>query len=92
MVVATGVTLLLVPLVTVPTLLSMVPVPPVNENARVALPPAVTIAGVAVKLAMAGVECTVSVAALLMTLPAELLTVTVKVVPLSVAATVAGVV
>jgi hypothetical protein len=65
------------PLVTLPTVLSIVPVPLLKTAVRVEVPPEVTAVGFAVKLVMAGAATTVTVAWEVMEVPAALVTVSV---------------
>lgn len=78
--VAPGLTFRFTPLVTAPTPLSMLPVPPLNVKERVAVPPFAMLAGVAVKLAMLGAGTTVTVVVAVTVPPAALATVRTKLV------------
>jgi hypothetical protein len=60
-VVATGVTVTAVPLVTAPTLLSTLPAPPEKTAVRVVELPAVIVLAAAVKLVITGMGTTVTV-------------------------------
>ena len=71
MVVAAGVTVLAVAVVTVPTLLFTAPVPLAKTAVRVVLAPAVRVDWAALKLLMAGAATTVTVVAAVLLVSSE---------------------
>jgi len=76
-VVTAGVTVTAVPLVTAPTLLSMLPVPLLNTPVKVVEVPAVIVGAAAVKLVIVGAATTFTVACLVTAVPAAFVTVNV---------------
>jgi hypothetical protein len=79
-VVTAGETVTAVPLVTAPTLLFTLPVPPLNTAVKVVEPPAVIVAAAGVKLAIAGAATTVTVTCFVAVVLAAFVTVKVYVV------------
>ena len=75
MVVAAGVTVTGVPLMTGPTPLLILPVPPEKTGVKVVDVPAAIVAAPAVKLVMAGAAITVTVAVAVLDVPALFVTV-----------------